>query len=263
MTYQDYIYACYSADPVYRLSIHYEDESSFNKVPIFKKYMSVDVSGDNVEVPCIFQDIICKAIYKNADRVNIPLVPLRTLDGESKTANPVIKEFFRTSHSGSSLFKKKAGGICYVGGRGIIMYEDLTPLIMFTLELQVHKENTNNNFVNLCTPVKQILRVNPIVYKKTDLIAKHIKNTLLKNILDMHFDWDTSLNGIPYRYRGRALRDAKLFTDRKLNWDFKVIIEDFSQFFITPAVPDCTFSSEKANTFLKSLLPSIKENMWS
>jgi hypothetical protein len=35
-----------------------------------------------------------------------------------------------------------------------------------------------------------------------------------------------------------------------VNYDFKVIIEDFSDFFFIPKAPDVTFSSDKVNELL-------------
>ena len=59
-----------------------------------------------------------------------------------------------------------------------------------------------------------------------------------------------------------------------MNYDFKVIIEDFSDFFFIPKAPDVTFNSDKVNEllledadFMKLMdvwhLKSILETGWS
>ena len=171
----------------------------------------------------------------------------------SKSANPILKKFFTESNVGTLLCKKKAGSTTYIGGEGIILYEDLTPLIMFTLD---------NDGRTKYKPIRQILRINPIIYSKDDLLAKHIRSCMIGKLFPLKMDWSEEEIGYTWMLRNRTLKNANgIFTNVRVNWDFKILIEDFSEFFRVPSVPDCTFSSTKANEFLYSKYDDIMKDM--
>jgi len=256
ITYNDYIYSCYnSSNGRYcdNFSINYGDKVNYQDNLAFEKYMKIDISKDRFEIPCVFKYIICDILYNNTishsvDTVSIPLIVSGFHTEESKTANPVLKRFFRDDRSGTFLCKKKAGSTYYIGGEGIIMYEDLTPLMMFTLEVERVKVNDATKYA----PIRQILRINPEIYNNSDLLAKHIRTSMIGKILPMKMDWSNEI-GVSWNNRRKVLRNAHdIFTTPKVNWDFKVIIEDFSNFFYTPTIPDCTFRSENVNKMLLS-----------
>jgi hypothetical protein len=77
----------------------------------------------------------------------------------------------------------------------------------------------------------------------------------------MKIEWPDGM-GVPWNYRRRALKNFNdLFTTSKVNWDFKVIIDDFSDFFNVPSIPDCTFRSENVNKMLSSKYDEIVKLM--
>lgn len=266
ITYNDYIYSCYNSTggrtPV-AFSMGYEDRVNYQDNLVFEKCMKIDISKDRFEIPCVFKYIVCNALSSNilsthpVDVVNIPLIVSKLHTEESKTANPVLRMFFRDTDAGTLLCRKKAGGTYYVGGEGIIMYDDLTPLMMFTLEVEKVIVNGRVKYA----PVRQILRINPEIYNNSDLMAKHIRTNMIGKILPMKMEWPDEM-GVPWSYRKRALRNVNnLFTTPKVNWDFKIVIDDFSDFFNVPSIPDCTFRSENVNKMLSSKYDEIVELM--
>lgn len=266
VTYNDYIYSCYnstsSRTPV-AFSMSYGDRVNYQDNQAFEKCMKIDISKDRFEIPCAFKYIVCDVLRSNilstrpVDVVNIPLIVSRLCTEESKTANPVLKKFFRETDAGTLLCRKKAGGTYYVGGEGIIMYDDLTPLMMFTLEVEKVIVSGRVKYA----PVRQILRINPEIYNNSDLMAKHIRTSMIGKILPMKMEWPDEM-GVPWSYRRRALRNVNdLFTTPKVNWDFKVVIDDFSDFFNVPSIPDCTFRSENVNKMLSSKYDEIVKLM--
>jgi hypothetical protein len=86
---------------------------------------------------------------------------------------------------------------------------------------------------------------------------------MIGKILPMKMEWPDEM-GIPlsWSYRRKALRNVNgLFTTSKVNWDFKVVIDDFSDFFNVPSIPDCTFKSENVNKMLSSKYDEIVKLM--
>ena len=264
--YDDYIYSCYNRSragiPI-TLDMCYGDKVNYQDNLVFEKCMKIDISRDKFEIPCAFKYIVCDVLHDNilstspVDVVNIPLIVSRLHTEESKTANPVLNKFFRDTYAGTLLCRKKAGGTYYVGGEGIIMYDDLTPLMMFTLEVEKVIVSGRVKYA----PVRQILRINPEIYNNSDLMAKHIRTNMIGKILPMKMEWPDEI-GVPWSYRRRALRNLNdLFTTPKVNWDFKVVIDDFSDFFSVPSIPDCTFRSENVNKMLSSKYDEIVKLM--
>ena len=260
VTYNDYIYSCYNSNmtPV-AFSMDYRDRENYQDNLAFKKCMKIDISKDRFEIPCVFKYIVCNVLYNNilsthpVDVVNIPLIVSRLYTDESKSANPVLRKFFMDTDTGTLLCRKKAGDTYYVGGSGIIMYDDLTPLMMFTLEV----EKVIGNGVVKYAPVRQILRINPEIYNNSDLMAKHIRTNMIGKIIPMKMEWPDDM-GVSWRHIRRVLKNVNdLFITRKVNWDFKVVIDDFSDFFNVPSIPDCTFRSENVNKMLSSKYDEI------
>ena len=262
VTFNDYIYNCYNSR--YGASVQFRDRGyncrTLEECAPFHKYLKVDLNKDIIEVPCVYKYMITNVINdinntgEPIDTVYIPIFYIENDSVESKSSNPVLRKFFYETPDEHNLTKKKGSGTVYIGGNGIIFYEDYTPLMMLTMEIK--KELTANNKIRL-TSVRQLVRVNPIVYKRDDLMAKHIRTKFLTNILTMKLDEDT-YNYTGYRSHIYRLKDSfSLFTDKKIWYDFKVIIEDFSDFFYTPKVPDITFSSTAANHMLEDSIEDI------
>lgn len=256
--YTECIYSCYNSPrsasgAAGGLVLSYGDAVDYNRNEALSAYMKIDLSKKNIEVPCAFKYIICKKLADNVSAakkihcLEIPMLALRTFEDPCKSAGPLLKTFFRGTGYGTFLCKRKASDTMYMGGEGIIMYEDYTPLMMMTLELSTTNYETY-------TPVRQILRINPIIYSKTDIMAKHIRTTMISKLSEVkeELHW--------YR-RGSLRNDSGILTSRDVSWTFRIIIEDFSEFFITPTIPDAKFSNADANEFLLSNLDDIIADM--
>ena len=269
LAYSDLIYSCYNnpGTPASNFNLEvgrpitqYKDNMAFNR------YMKIDISKDVFEIPCIYKYLVGYYMKYNRnqtnpnskyDIINIPIIISGTASDTSHTTNPLLKLFFRESSTGTLLKRKKVCDTYYIGGEGIIMYDDFTPMIMFTLEVQKIKVDDCEKYI----PIRQILRINPIIYSKNDTIAKHIKSTMIKNIIPMKLNYDNIHRG-SWLYSRLVLRDYyNLFADIKLNWDFKIIIEDFSDWFTTPTIPDCNFKNSDANKFLLENYNDIIEQL--
>lgn len=264
VAYSDFIYPCYrgSNNLNENFITGYHDRLSYYHNDAFRKYITVDLTKDRFEIPCVYKYIICGLLASNrsnqvVDVIKIPMIALRLITEESKSANPMLKDFFKQNCSGSLLSKKKCAGVDYIGGEGIIMYDDFTPLVMFTLEVQ---KTTVDGLVKYI-PLRQIMRINPIVYTRDDLLAKHVRTHMISNVIPMKVDW-SSIADTGWTWRDKKLRNLyQLFTTDKVNWDFKIIVEDFSYFFDSPTVPNCTFNSSDVNKFLSSKCNDIISGM--
>ena len=262
IVYEDFIYSCYNSRGAKRtcFELYYRDTTAYSANTAFQKYMRIDMSENRFEIPCIFKYVLNTSLLHNItsspsiDEVYAPLISSVTIPEQCKSANPLLKSFFIENTSGTLLSKRKCGDTYYIGGEGIIFYEDLTPLVMFTLEVEkVMDEHNRRKYA----PIRQIVRINPEIYNRSDLMAKHIRTTMLGKIIPMKMDWGT-MDGSSYWNRRKQLFNMNsIFTTEKVNWDFKIIIDDFSEWFVTPAIPDCTFTSSKANEFLLANIDKI------
>lgn len=232
-----------------------EDIPPLSHFSPFKKFMKIPLEGDIIEIPCIYKYIAVNALSKNIRRVETSkiqnvIVPLTYFDittAEVKSSPSAIKAFFHDYPTSDRLLKKKVAGIWYIGGEGIILDENLVPLMMFTLKLEKVQSDKYR-------PIQQILRINPEVYNREDIISKYLRSKFISNILKVKNE---------ARYL-RTLRNpySVLPDNTYLDWNISVIVEDFSQFFITPTIPDSTFSDEKANLLLKDNLDGILSEIY-
>jgi hypothetical protein len=102
----------------------------------------------------------------------------------------------------------------------------------------------------LYTATKQIVRINPVIYNRDDILAKHIRTKFITGVLNMKLSpEELELSGW-YSRKYRLLNPYGILTNTSVDYDFKVIIEDFSDFFFIPKAPDVTFSSDKVNELL-------------
>ena len=232
------------------------------KCGAFLRFMKVPLNADTLELPCVYKYIIGQTLLDNNTYISrgnedkvvedliIPMMYLEYDAVESRSSNPALKKFFHDTDPRHNLVRKKVGNNTYYGGEGIILYEDFTPLIMFTLQVNRIQSRTRTYFYE---PVKPIIRINPIIYSKDDILAKYIRTKLIAN----SFAVKDSSNLYSHFSQDRLKNDSGVFTKRELDWDFKIIIEDFSNFFVTPDIPDVTFNSDNINSMLSNNLDSI------
>lgn len=221
---------------------------SIDSTKAFSKYMKIDLTGDIIEVPCVYKYIVREALIHDNNKPDSPIntlyVPMYYLEEDNTigtTSNVLLRKFFYSSRYCNNLIKKRSSNLTYLGGEGILLYEDYTPLMLFTFQLQRHNDPTfPDKFVY--SPLTPILRINPILYSKDDILAKYIRSKLIPAVFDFN------PNGL---YNHLAIRNSNnIYIDTILANPFRVIIEDFSNLFVSPSVPDTTFNSADINKTL-------------
>lgn len=258
---RNYIENCYTGSFIYGrsrqplvfdYSFNYSSaldaKQSTDSTKAFSKYMKIDLNGDIIEVPCVYKYIVRGALIHDNNKPDSPIntlyVPMYYLEEDNTTgttSNALLRKFFYNSRYYSNLVKKRSSNLAYLGGEGILLYEDYTPLMLFTFRLQRHKDSTfPGKFVY--SPLTPILRINPILYSKDDILAKYIKSKLIPAVFGF------GSNGL---YNHLSVRNSNnIYIDTILANPFRVIIEDFSNFFVSPSVPDTTFNSADINKTL-------------
>lgn len=249
----DYIPYCFNS----RFGANRDFSSSWYRPPkfdefeIFSKFVKVDLTSSVIEVPCVFKYIVEYALKDNLDneKKQLPLVkdlfiPLVSCDDDEtavRGSSPAIRKFFRDTSPCCGLSKKAVGESIYYGGEGFIAYKDLTPLVMFTLKIQ-RDPGTAYKY----TPIRQVVHINPTVYERDDILSKYVKSKLISGCVELK----RKVENLRYPYMYNLSDPAQLFSSTKLSHDFQIIIEDFSDFFVSPNVPNATFDSEKVNAML-------------
>ena len=241
----------------YTPSAGYYDHSvsSVEDSNVFSKFMRINLEKDIIEIPCVYKYPIMSVLHHNlncfiSDNPNavqellIPMMALKKDINEVKTSNAIIKEFFYGLNPERNLLKKKAGGVVYYGGEGIILYEDMTPLMMLTFE--VHKEEFNY------TPIRPIMRINPIVYNNDDILAKYVRTKIITNIYSKLLAENTTCY---FNVTGVLSTNSIDFNS------FRIIVEDFSNFFVTPKVPDINFNTESVHKLLMDNMEDLLESV--
>lgn len=270
------IYNCYNSryhtahgfltGPTYGYSIN--NANLLSDSGAFTKFMKVPIDDDIIELPCVYKYPILRALKTNNDlyirngrsglkEVYIPMLDLDTRDSILKSSNPAIKHFFSGTPPCTGLSSAFVSDTEYLGGEGIILYEDFTPLIMFTL--QVKRERHPDRY--MYTPINRILRINPQIYNRNDILAKYLKSKFISNLLEF-CDHDNFSHAL-YRRAFHTARGLNLFTPTSLPFKFKIIIEDFSEFFVTPNIPDGSFDNDAVNRTLALIIPDMIDTIES
>lgn len=253
ITLRDYLFNCYRSR--HNAYTNFRNRSweprEFNPSVPFARYIKVPLNRDVIEVPCIYKYPIMSALSRNirypnqaSEAIYIPMFCMHDDPAESRSSNPLLKKFLYEGYAESNLSRKKGSGTTYLGGEGLIMYDDFTPLVMMTMEIT--KDESGKKYA----PTKQIIRINPEIYNRDDILAKHIRTKFLTTALNMKLDeYEREAPGWSSR-RFRLLNPYGILTTTLVEYDFKVIIEDFSSFFFIPNAPNVTFSSDKVNEML-------------
>ena len=251
-TLRDYIFNCYRSRHGSYTNFRNRAWESRNFTPSvpFTKYIKVPLDRDVIEVPCIYKYPVMGALDYNKRHpteaskvIYIPMLCMYDDPAESRSSNPLLKKFLYDGYGESNLTRKKGSGTIYLGGEGMILYNDFTPLVMMTMEI-------TKDSLGRYTPTRQIVRINPEIYNRDDILAKHIRTKFLAGVLNMRLTpEEVEMSGWMSR-RYRLLNPFGILANTAVDYNFKVIIEDFSDFFFIPKAPDVTFDSNKINELL-------------
>jgi len=251
-TFRDYIFNCYRSrySPYTNFRNRNRESRNFTPSVPFTRYIKVPLDRDVIEVPCIYKYPVMKALQFNrmhpdeaSKEIYIPMFCMYDDPAESRSSNPLLKKFLYEGYGEPNLTRKKGSGIIYLGGEGIILYNDFTPLVMMTMEIT---KDPSGKY----TATRQIVRINPVIYNRDDILAKHIRTKFITGVLNMKLSPEELETSGWYARKYRLLNPYGILTNTSVDYDFKVIIEDFSDFFFIPKAPDVTFSSDKVNELL-------------
>lgn len=266
--FNNYIYACYR--PRHFEHVFNVDSNSpvLSESRAFKKYMKVSLDADIIEIPCCYINLISHILAQNnlifkqgkteniSNKLYISLECLHIELSEIKTSLAAFRTLFYDARPRDNLKLIHIGDVKYLGNPGIIMYDDFTPIVLFTLQLErVKYQLTEDTFEYKYTPIKQIVRINKDVYNRNDIIAKYIRSKFITNLINMTVS--------DYTYAARLDNTYSIFKSSALDYKFKIVIDSFSDLFISPSVPNSSFSSDKVNEFLSNnkeiILNSIEQ----
>lgn len=256
VSFKDFIYNCYHSR--FGTSVTFSrrrwDTINYSDSNAFVKYIKIPINSDTIEIPCIYKYMVMDAIAANKlnpetaiDSLYIPMMCLENDSVESRTSNALLRKFLYDTAGYSNLTRKRGNGTVYLGGEGIILYEDFTPIIMLSLEV---KRDDKGKYI----PVRQIARINPIIYSRSDILAKFIKTKFITGLVEMRLS-DDEIRDLNQGYWVRSnkiklIDNARLLTTKVVDYNFKIILDDFSNFFFSPKVPDATFNSTKVNDMI-------------
>lgn len=228
----------------------YVQRKGIENTHAFSHFFKANLEGDSLEIPCAYRFAIEDYLKKNIscppeEVVNTLYIPMFYLEEglqENKTSLGLIKKFFDETPGIINLRKERSSACNYIGGRGLIMYEDFTPLIMFGLKI----EKDNTSLSHKYKVVRPILRINPIIYSKNDILAKYIRTKLIEGCFSLR-----DLTVTSFSYYGGLSDYNNFYSNTTHNYDFQIIIEDFSYFFAIPNIPDGSFNSDDVNAMLE------------
>lgn len=158
------------------------------------------------------------------------IAPLYISDCGIKTcsgAETLLKTMCRMYNTRLRSFKLKED--MYYGSKGILLDSALTPLILSTVRVEVGE-------YGLLTPREYIIHIHPSVFTKETTLNKSIAR-----------------KGVAF-YLSHSLTTW----DATYNVQFRVVIDDSSDFYVKPSKPDITsFSNTDVNDFLKKHIDEV------
>lgn len=271
LPYNEYILRCYNYKRFWRsndnkIGTVLTTENSIESGNTNVLSIRTDISKDIIEIPCycmdeyfpyliqklkypdLYADILYYPVYSN---ISITSYRRRGAPKEEyKSANPAIKAFMIETTTKEGLRKIKVGDQFYYGGKGLILYEDMTPICMLYLELEkVQYQKDNGQYVPKYSLKQPIIKVNPRIYRQEDLMSKHIRTKFIQEAMCLdiaNLYYDKYLNEI-----------NNLLSNFTIPAKFKIIIDTFDEDFSRPSIPNVNSTSENINNFLKEYSDNI------
>lgn len=215
-------------------------EVTLDENAIYNKNLVVDLK--NKEIPiCImrfFRELCLK--YNDDTKLVIPLYE-RLISESKRTFNSVLRSLFSNNDCNGHLRKVTTNkGEVYYGKKGLILDSNFNPIIMFSLkchEVEWSKDTAAYVYDKIICRVSPnvFLEPNKLIHKG---IIKYIIPFMQEGIIDIP-------NYVRFRREGPLSR--------------QVIIEDFSDWFISPVKPN---PSENINDSLNDcLVDNLEEIM--
>ena len=271
LPYNEYILRCYNYNRFWRTSDNkigtvLTTENSIESGNTNVLSIRTDISKDKVEIPCycmeeyfpylakkikypdLYADILYYPVYNN-----LPTNPhprRRAPKEVYRSISPAIKAFMIETTTQEGLRKIKVGDQFYYGGKGLILYEDMTPVCMLYLELEkVQCQKDNGQSVTRYSLKQPIIKVNPRIYQQEDLMSKHIRTKFIQEAM--------CINTTSLWYNSYLSELNDLFSNFTIPAKFKIIIDTFDEDFSRPSVPNVNSTSENINNFLNEYSDNI------
>lgn len=269
LPYNEYILRCYNYRRFWRqadnkLGTVLLEQNSIESGNTNVLSIRTDISKDKVEIPCycmeeylpylaekikypdLYADVLYYPVYSNVSSSYRRGTPR----DEYKSASPAIKAFMVDTNTQEGLRKIKIGDQFYYGGKGLILYEDMTPACMLYLELEKAQFEGDNGYTMTRYLLKRpIIKVHPRVYQQEDIMSKHIRTKFIQEAMCIDI---TNL-----RYNICLREPRNLFSNSGIPAKFKIIIDTFDEDFSRPSIPSVNSSSENINNFLSEYSNNI------
>lgn len=206
----------------------FEDCLTLDKGNVFNRSLVINTIGDDIEVPTIARKQVENVINANLNgyKIEKAILPLYTnsRDQNRRTFDSIMREFFCRVPFNQRLLKVTTNkGETYYGGFGLILDEKFNPLLMCELKARrTKKEDGSGELFDTVQYYRAVCRVSPKVFIEPN---KLINKGIIKKLIPLYTTTDVFLS--------IERRLPVSLDSRKI----EVIVEDFSQFFITPVKP--------------------------
>lgn len=206
-------------------------DTSYNHNNVFKKFITLDISQEEFEIPVMAKIPVEKCIMENIrsiicisnpiTEVVLPLYRVRS-SAIRKSASTIVKELFSTSTRMMEVENSK--GDVYYGCPGLIMDSQCNPIFMCTVTCRLKKSLTET-ITGICYS-NPTIHINPKVFLDTkDMVHKFI----LKDLIPFY---------IRENLVGRQdVNKSVLTISHELGHKANIVISDTSRYIREPAKP--------------------------
>lgn len=236
-------------------------ELNLEKDNIFKLFLNVDITGNEIDVPLMCRSIVEAKIKNNfyieSEEDKTKRVSLTLLENNSsqvrRSANTIFKTFATLPSRNRILKLVTHKGEVYYGNRGFILDKDYNLLILYVLHAVKNADNT-------WTYKTGRIYVNPRVFTSNGLVEKNIIKTIIPAFIEQGIKIDT-YNNIP---GGIISQEIYLRIEGTYNYTRpipEIMIADVTDKFITipKKLSPATFNSDAMNDFLLEHLEEVAE----
>lgn len=235
-------------------SINYANNSntiiSFDKNNIYNHSLITDLTGENIEIPAMCRAsceniLIRRFRYDKLSSINTVVLPLFVSyinNCKKGSFSTILKGMFpRTPNQYGLIRAEDKNGNIYYGYPGLILNKFFEPLLMCSFKARKVEAENGNTFLKY---YKAVCRINPKVFETPkDTVNKGIINKL-----------------IPIYASTKILLPSISMNNSAKDTNIEIIIDDFSNMFITPVVPR---PSEDINESLNKCLNDNIEDVLS
>jgi hypothetical protein len=211
--YRKFLRSCFRGPMLY-----YNDGHTVYRFPSHS--IVYPISEHKTEIPCIIHDSLLRMVEPCLDNsygsINIPILLQRFGHVEYKTIGGLLNYISASNNKLESIcYRDKNNNITrYWAAPGIILYDDFTPLILFSKEFEYSYTCLNRISQYIC-------RIDKRVFNNNDAIAKYLKGNFTSHV--MEYD---GVNNV------------------------KVVFEDLSRFIEKAVVPRTEEDFDSINHFL-------------